>query len=139
MRLEISFRNATVEDNERQALKARVERKSKKITRFLKEPIEIGLVIHGQKVGYRGDLIVSSAGADGFKAGLEADDPIAVVDGLIHTVERAVRRRHDRRIDVHRHEGAHASGFVPDFALSESEDHDLETAEIQRTVQGGAA
>ncbi len=139
MRLEISFRNASVEEKERQALKNRVERKSRKITRFLKEPVDVGLVILGQKVGYRGDLVVSGAGADSFKASLEADDPIAVVDGLIHTVERAVRRRHDRRLDVHRTEGTPLDGFVPDFALSEGEDHDLETAEVHRTVRGGAA
>lgn len=139
MRLEISFRNTSVDEKERQALKKRVERKIKKITRFLKEPVEAGLVIHGQKVGYRGDLVVSGAGADSFKAGLEADDPVAVVDGLIHTVERAVRRRHDRRLDVHRIEGVQPDGFVPDFALSEGEDHDLETAEVHRAVRGGAA
>ncbi len=136
MRAEISFRNTSVSEKDQQALRERVEKKSRKVTRFLREPVTLALVIHGQRVGFRGELHISGGGGDSLKASLEADDPIAVVDGLLHTVERAARRRHDRRHDPHRDEVASIDGFQPGFDLHEHEDRDLETEEIQKAVLG---
>ncbi|MCK6505648.1 HPF/RaiA family ribosome-associated protein [Myxococcota bacterium] len=134
MRLEISFRNTPASDEEKEALKLRVERKIRKVTRFLRDPIEVGLVLQAQKVGYRGELLVAGAGEDGFKASIEAEDPIAAIDGLVHTVERAARRSHDRRLHTGRRGGrSQLDGFAaPGFELSEHEDRDLESAEIQK-------
>jgi len=139
MRLEISFRNTDASDEEKDAVRMRVERKIRKVTRFLKEPVEVALILNGQKLGYQGELQVAGAGEQTFKARLEAEDPVATVDGLIHTVERAVRRRHDRKLDKTRHPSiGMADGFAAGFEIQEDEDRDLETAEIQRSP-GGAA
>lgn len=132
MRLEISFRSTNATEKEKDALKDRVERKIKKVTRFLKDPVEVGLVIRGEKVGYTGELRVNGAGTETFSAKAEADDPVALIDGLIHTVERAVRRRHDRKVDANHRSAPASDGFLPTFDLSEQEDRDLETEEIQR-------
>lgn len=146
MRLEISFRNTPASDEEKEALKQRVERKIRKVTRFMRDPIEVGLVLQGQKVGYRGELLVAGAGEDGFKASIEAEDPIAAVDGLVHTVERAARRAHDRRVTSTKRGGwSQSDGFAgvalagAGFDLVENEDRDLETAEIVKPGTGGAA
>ncbi|NOY24689.1 MAG: HPF/RaiA family ribosome-associated protein [Oligoflexia bacterium] len=144
MRLEISFRNTDPTDKEKAALTARVERKIRKITRFLRDPIEVSLVLYAQKLGYRGELQVAGAGDDTFVAGVEAEDPIAAIDGLIHTVERAARRRHDRRLSKEKRlvrpvEGSF-TGASPapsagaGFDLDEDEDIDLETEEISKAL-----
>ena len=63
MRLEISFRNTDASDEEKDAVRMRVERKIRKVTRFLKEPVEVALILNGQKLGYQGELQVAGAGA----------------------------------------------------------------------------
>lgn len=139
MRLEISFRNTPASDQEKDALKKRVEHKIRRVTRFLRDPIEVALVLQAQKVGYRGELLVAGAGEDAFKASIEADDPVATVDGLVHTVERAARRAHDRRLDTGRRgRWSQNDGFAaPGFELAEHEDRDLETVEIQKAGTPG--
>lgn len=132
MRLEISFRSTDASDKEKKALRDRVERKIAKVTRFLREPVEVSMVLRGEKVGYTGELRVSGAGDDTFTARAEATDPVAVVDGLMHTVERSARRRHDRRIDASQKSPPMADGFSEaSFALADNEDRDLETEEIR--------
>lgn len=144
MRLEISFRNTDPTDTEKAALTARVERKIRKITRFLRDPIEVNLVLYAQKLGYRGELQVAGAGDDTFVARIEAEDPIAAIDGLIHTVERAARRRHDRRLSKDKRVvrpveqsltgTSPASGAGVGFDLGDDEDVDLETEEISKAL-----
>lgn len=136
MRLEISFRNTNASEEEKDALRARVERKARKVTRFLKDPVEVVLVVHGEKVGFTGDLRVSGAGEETFSARAEAEDPVALIDGLIHTVERAVRRRHDRRVQANHRSVPVNDGFAPTFDLHEQEDRDLETEEIHKAIGG---
>ncbi len=137
MRLEISFRNTTATEEEKTALRERVERKIKKVTRFLREPIEGTVNVRGLKVGYSGELHVSGAGGQTLSARTEGDDPIAVVDGLLHTVGRTARRQHDRRIQRSHKAPPATDGFVPGaaFYLADDEDDDLETEEIRADLE----
>ncbi len=132
MRLEISFRNTDATDEEKEALTDRVQRKIQKVTRFLKEPIEGTLTVRALKVGFAGELHLSGAGDQKLTARNESDDPVAVIDGLIHTVGRTARRQHDRRIQRSQKGGPASDGFVaPSFILADDEDADLETEEIR--------
>lgn len=135
MRLEVHFRNTDASDEEKKALRARVEKKVRKVTRFLKEPVHAEMTIKGEKVGFYGDLHVTGAGTSTLKARIEAGDPVAVIDGLLHTVERAARRNHDRAVSRQHKAPPPSDGFaVPSFDLAENEDEDLATAEIQRDL-----
>ncbi|MCB9778328.1 MAG: HPF/RaiA family ribosome-associated protein [Alphaproteobacteria bacterium] len=135
MRLEIHFRNTDASEDEKKALRARVERKIRKVTRFLKDPVTVEMNIKGEKVGFYGDLHITSAGTSTLKARIEGDDPVAVIDGLLHTVGRAARRNHDRVVTRHHKPAPATDGFaMPSFELADNEDEDLATAEIQRDL-----
>lgn len=136
MRLEISFRNTDATDEEKEALTERVQRKIQKVTRFLREPIEGSLTVRALKVGFAGELHLSGAGDQKLTARTEADDPVAVIDGLIHTAARTARRQHDRRIRRSQKGGPTPDGFAgTSFVLAEDEDQDLETEEIRAGLE----
>ena len=117
MRLEIHFRNTDASEDEKKALRARVERKIRKVTRFLKDPVTVEMNIKGEKVGFYGDLHITSAGTSTLKARIEGDDPVAVIDGLLHTVGRAARRNHDRVVTRHHKPAPATDGDYPNLNI----------------------
>lgn len=96
MRLDVVFRNIEHTD----ALKERADKKFAKVARYLKEPVEGHLVLWVQRHRHVAELTVTAAG-EVFRAQEESDDMYSSIDAVNNTLERTVRRRKERVVDLH--------------------------------------
>ena len=95
MRLDITFRNIEPSDSLRQ----RAEKKFGKVCKHLSEPIEGHLVLKVEKHRNSAELTVSGGKDEHFRVHEVTDDMYATIDGLMHKLERTVRRSKERRTD----------------------------------------
>jgi len=115
MRLELTYRNIRAADT----LRDRAERKFRKVTKHLREPIEAHVVLRVEKHRHMAEATVAANG-DVFKAHEESDDMYVAIDGLMNKLERVVRRHRERIIDrAHAGSGDAVDGFPPLEAMPE--------------------
>lgn len=100
MRLDITFRQIDASDEIRQWVERRVE----KVSRFLRPPIEAHVVLREEKFRQIAEITVKAAGEGAYVASAEAEDIRTAIDLVMHKIESAVRRAHDRRVDHRRHQ-----------------------------------
>jgi len=103
MRLDITFRNLEPTDELRQS----VERRMEKVGRFMRPPVEGHVVLKEEKHRHIAEVSVSGAGEPAHVASAEAEDMRTAIDLVMHKIETALRRAHDRRVD-------HRRGHNPD-------------------------
>jgi len=107
MHLDLTYRNIQATD----ALKDRAERKFRKVSKHLREPIEAHLVLRVEKHRHMAEATVAASG-DVFKAHEESADMYTTIDGLMNKLERVVRRHRERKIDrAHSGSGDASDGF----------------------------
>jgi putative sigma-54 modulation protein len=104
MNLHVTFKSCEPSD----ALRERAERKLQKVSKYLKEPVEVHLVLHVEKHRHRADVTISSAG-EVLKTEVETDDMYATIDALTEKIERVAKRQKERRSE-HAHPEA-VDGF----------------------------
>ena len=92
MNLHVTFKNCEPSDT----LRERAERKLLKLSKYLKEPVEVHLVLHVEKHRHRADVTISSAG-EVLKTEVETDDMYATIDTLMEKIERVAKRHKERR------------------------------------------
>ncbi len=107
MHLDLTYRNIQATD----ALKDRAERKFRKVSKHLREPIEAHVVLRVEKHRHMAEATIASSG-DIFKAHEESGDMYTTIDALMNKLERVVRRHRERKIDrTHSGSGDAADGF----------------------------
>ncbi len=97
MRLDITFRNVEPSEN----LRNRAEKKFGKVCKHLTEPIEGHLVLKVERHRNSAELTVHGGRDQSFRVQEVTDDMYSTIDGLMHKLERMVRRERERRIDRH--------------------------------------
>ncbi len=100
MRLDITFRQVDASDEIRQWVERRVE----KVARFLRPPIEAHVVLKEEKHRQIAEVTVKAAGEGSYVASAEAEEIRTAIDLVMHKIESAVRRAHDRRVDHRRNQ-----------------------------------
>jgi putative sigma-54 modulation protein len=109
MHFDLTYRNIRATT----ALKDRAERKFKKVSKHLREPIDAHVVLRVEKHRHMAEATVSSSG-NVFKAQEESADMYTTIDGLMAKLERTVRRHRERSIDrSHAGSGDAGDGFSP--------------------------
>ena len=96
MNLHVTFKNCDPSD----ALRERAEQKLDKLAKYLREPIEVHVVLQVEKHRHRGDVTVSAAG-EILKTELETDDMYVTVDRLMERITRIAKRQKERRTGHH--------------------------------------
>lgn len=115
MRLEVTYRNIRPAD----ALKNRAEKKFKKVTKHLREPIEAHVVLRIEKHRHMAEATVAAAG-EVFKAHEESEDMFTSIDGLMAKLERVARRHRERNLDrMHAGSGDAGDGFLDSGDVAE--------------------
>ena len=108
MRLDITFRNTEPSE----ALRTRAEKKFRKVCKHMNEPIEGHLVLKVERHRNSAELTVHGGRDQSFRVHEVTEDMYATLDGLMHKLERAVRRSREKRIDRH-HSGEGLSSLEP--------------------------
>jgi len=94
MNFDMTYRNIRATS----ALKDRAERRFKKVSKHLREPIDAHVVLRVEKHRHMAEVTVASSG-NVFKAHEESEDMYTTIDGLMSKLERVVRRHRERKID----------------------------------------
>ena len=67
-------------------------------------PLKAHVVLREEKFRQIAEIAVKAAGEGAYVASAEAEDIRTAIDLVMHKIESAVRRAHDRRVDHRRHQ-----------------------------------
>jgi ribosomal subunit interface protein len=122
MRLEVTFKNLRPKEE----IRRRAQALFSKLERFLDASSEGTLVVSAEHGQTTTDLNLTVRGQV-FQASDEDDDLRTSLDKTFHTIEHALRRAKERRVDRRRRApGEEGDGFVPD----DGEDEETEPTAV---------
>lgn len=97
MNVKVTFRGMKSSD----AIREYIEEKSQKISKYLRDPIDVNVICEVEKIRHKVEMTITSH-RDTFKGTETSDDMYASTDTLLDKLETQMRRKKDKKVSLSR-------------------------------------